>query len=88
MLMQIKGLNDCVHPPYPPYFLLVDSPVSRRFCLFLLKRNRNMNHDLHKRQVLCLYDCHLIGRGPFFIFLAPVGQEAAQGLSLTCKCLT
>lgn len=84
MLMQTEGLNDCLHPPSPPYFLLVDSPVSCRFCLFLLERNRNMNHHLHMRRVLCLYDCHFIGRGPFFIFLAAVGQEIAQGLSPTC----
>lgn len=82
--MQIKGLNDGLLPPYPPSFLLVDSPVSHRFCLLLLKRNRNMNHDLHNRQVLCLCDCRLMGHGPFFILLASVGQETAQGLSLTC----
>lgn len=84
MLMQMKGLNDCLHSPYP-YFLLVDSPVSCRFCLFLLERNRNMNHDLRMRQVLCLYDCRSTGCGPFFISLVTVGQETAQGLSLVCK---
>jgi len=45
MLMQIKDLNDCLHPPYPPCVLLGDGPVSCRFCLFLLERSRMMNHD-------------------------------------------
>lgn len=80
MLMEIKGLNICLLPPYPLYFLLVDSPVSCGSWLFLLERNRNMSHDLQTRQVLCFYYCHFISRGPFFVFLVTVGQETAQGL--------